>query len=73
MWDISIKFALKLLNIIMGLVICLEMVWNIVGNFLESFGKFAGNLWNTSFNHSPCKTCVLLKKTDRYQLRLSPE
>ena len=35
---------LKLLNIIMGLVISLEIVWKLFGNVLENNDFFLGNL-----------------------------
>ena len=34
---------LKLLNIIMGLVISLVIVWKLFGNVLEFFRNFVGN------------------------------
>ena len=37
---------LKLLHIVIGLVICSEIVWKFVGNLFEMFGKFVGNLWD---------------------------
>ena len=40
------KWVLKLLNIIIGLVICLEIVWRIVWNWLAISAKFVGNLWD---------------------------
>ena len=41
---------LKVLNNIMELVIWLGTVWKLVGNELDCFGKFVGNLCNTSLN-----------------------
>ena len=52
------KIVLKLLNIITGLLICLEIVCKLVGNLLDILGKFVlnfGGHWcNTNLNKSSC-------------------
>ena len=72
MWDILKKVVLKLLNIIMGLVISLEIVWKLFGKCIRDFWKiswkFIGNWCNISLNERSWYNWVGPKRTDKCQL-----
>ena len=75
MWDMFVLLVLKLLYSIMGLVILLEIVWKLVCMYWIFFffgggGEFVVS--NTSLNKSSWNNWVVLKRTDRCQLFLSP-